>query len=788
MSHSRFPLLVVICLCVLFVFGCRKDDGPAGSDPNDVSGTIVTTLSGIVTDESGTVLGGVAVSAYGHSTITNPNGLFVLSNVRVPGGRCVILAQKAGYFNNSRAGRPVANGITRLHLGLLRTATGYSVNSAVGGTVKVSEGGSVQLPAHAYVTEDGQPYTGTVKVVARWIDPTSSNFYSLFPGDFRARRTDNSETTLYSYGVLNVELYTSTGAKLQLSADKKATLSYPIPSSMLSSAPSSIPLWYYDETIGMWKEDGSAVKQGNTYVGDVSHFTPWNVDVPSTPARIQGHVFLNNKPFEGCIVSVGQSSLVTDATGYYECEVPTSVAIEVSVNSAYNKGIGSNKPRVVGPLAPNDISVQNFSFESRLSYITGVLVDCNNKPVEGVVEIRTALNYSYVFAGKDGRFRATIFSDANEPDAAVQIICRSYAGTGSGTGGVSQVISAEPVPESQTRDIGTVILCNTDPTRAYTELTERTPYELLAFSNRGALLVSKGHSNTAAQVYSTETGAFVKSIEVTAPQYAVFSEDDSRLFVISITGVFQIWDTRTWKKETQLLLPSMNGAVEPMLYPGGDSIAFVYFNKATSTREVVLFNLKTFALTKVYSFTADENNESAKPVLGIRGDGNIVLSLWSTQGKRKVVVLKPGVGAIVSTMIDRVRWSSGGTCVMARNGSRFALYNKDNIEVFDAGTGARVCLIEKDRVLYPSLLAPDVQYAAFAFSPDGSAFAASFSDVQKRPLGIYSSSNGELLKVLSTAGQGEQVYADNILFSPDGSKVCGRFLADGAPQRIWNLR
>ncbi|MER3463504.1 MAG: hypothetical protein C4329_02890, partial [Chitinophagaceae bacterium] len=31
-----------------------------------------------------------------------------------------------------------------------------------------------------------------------------------------------------------------------------------------------------DETSGIWKEESTATKQGNVYVGDVKHFSFWN--------------------------------------------------------------------------------------------------------------------------------------------------------------------------------------------------------------------------------------------------------------------------------------------------------------------------------------------------------------------------------------------------------------------------------------------------------------------------------------------------------------------------------
>ena len=39
-----------------------------------------------------------------------------------------------------------------------------------------------------------------------------------------------------------------------------------------------MPLWYFDEVAGLWKEQGFSRKVGNRYIGNVSHFTIWNND------------------------------------------------------------------------------------------------------------------------------------------------------------------------------------------------------------------------------------------------------------------------------------------------------------------------------------------------------------------------------------------------------------------------------------------------------------------------------------------------------------------------------
>ena len=92
------------------------------------------------------------------------------------------------------------------------------------------------------------------------------------------QNTGGEANLLETFGMLTVELTGSNNEKLQITSDSE--LKFPIANEQLSTAPNTIPLWYFDEENGYWIEDGEATKVGNQYVGTVSHFTPWNVDIP----------------------------------------------------------------------------------------------------------------------------------------------------------------------------------------------------------------------------------------------------------------------------------------------------------------------------------------------------------------------------------------------------------------------------------------------------------------------------------------------------------------------------
>ena len=139
----------------------------------------------------------------------------------------------------------------------------------------------ISLPSNSVVNvATDAPYTGTVNVAVHWIDPTAVDLDQIMPGDLRGIDETGSLKGLKTFGMTAVELTSASGELLQIASGKKATLTMPVPPALLSNAPSSIPLWYFDEINGLWKQDGTATKTGNTYVGDVSHFSFWNCDQP----------------------------------------------------------------------------------------------------------------------------------------------------------------------------------------------------------------------------------------------------------------------------------------------------------------------------------------------------------------------------------------------------------------------------------------------------------------------------------------------------------------------------
>ena len=160
-----------------------------------------------------------------------------------------------------------------------------TIQSGVATEVALPTGTKVNFDG-AFQDENGASYTGAVQVSMFHLKPSDENLSSLMPGMLYAKRENGDEAVLETFGMLNVELRSSGGQKLNLANGHTAEITIRIDNSQLATAPNTIPLWHFDEVGGYWKEDGVATKVGNNYVGTVSHFSWWNCDMQFPTIRL----------------------------------------------------------------------------------------------------------------------------------------------------------------------------------------------------------------------------------------------------------------------------------------------------------------------------------------------------------------------------------------------------------------------------------------------------------------------------------------------------------------------
>lgn len=405
-------------MLMLSISSCRKELNANGNPPTPPTtiDTVITppvpiipidlntkitasSISGFITDEQNKPVTGATVKVGSITVNSDKYGFFEVKNVEVPKFAALITVNKSGYFKGIKTLIIQGNtsGFTRIKL-LPKTVIGSFLSSA-GGTVTASTGLKIVFPANAIVVaSSGNTYTGNVTVMAEWMNPAGTDIVDQMPGDLRAIDSLGNGKKLITYGMAAVEMISSTGEILQIAPGKKARMSAPIPASLLATSPTTIPLWYFDEAIGFWREEGSAQKTGNEYSGEVSHFSFWNYDVPENYSIFSATFkFENGLPISLAKIKISEITNpqnftfgYTDLNGHVSGAIPKNKQLKLEIFSDPQNCI-IHTQNIEALESTLDIGVVTITNPQILtSIISGTVVNCTNNPVTNGYVIYTA--------------------------------------------------------------------------------------------------------------------------------------------------------------------------------------------------------------------------------------------------------------------------------------------------------------------------------------------------------------------------------------------------------------
>ena len=348
----RTSVYLLLAFLLLGLLSCEKEQEDfVTTDTQNINGLVAPVtinVYGRLLDNQGEVVVGARVVAGNKETVTDQFGIWRIDGARVGGGAGYITFQSPQHLPGSRTIHAREGSTYEVLVELLRRDQVYDIAASAGGTIDIAgSGATVTFPAAAFAKTDGTPFTGTARVIAHYMDPSLPQTYRQMPGDLRglAEGADNPTafSLLTSYGMMNIELEDANGNKLFLAADKRATLTFPIPPAYRSAAPASIPLWYFDDK-GYWVEEGSANLVNFTYVGEVTHFTPYNVDVPLSQRetvevcatlRVKSGTLLarSNRSYAVSVTGLGmfRTVVVTDEDGEICVRVPMGQVISFAI-------------------------------------------------------------------------------------------------------------------------------------------------------------------------------------------------------------------------------------------------------------------------------------------------------------------------------------------------------------------------------------------------------------------------------------------------------------------------
>ncbi len=459
-------LFVFLLLSLTVLFACRKEVSFFGTGDNPdvlpVPDPITTVVQGNVLDETGQPAAGVLVQAGSKTATTDGKGYFRIADAPLDKKAALVTATLPGYYKAYRT-FAATSGANQVVMKLIKKTVAGTVSAASGGEVVLNNGSKIALPANGVVTATGNAaFSGTVNVYASYIDPTSADISQIIPGSLLATNKEGKRVLLASYGMMAVELESASGEKLQIKPGTTARLTTAIPASIQASAPATIALWSVDETTGVWQEEGTATKNGSVYVGDVSHFSFWNVDVAQNTVTLSMTLKnSNNKPLVNAAVRIwrtseggasfasGHTDSLGQVSGYVPANEPLSLELlDECGASFYTQNIGAlGKSTDLGT-----VTVANTG--SEVVTIRGKLVDCSNAAVtKGFAIITYGYKVRYAAVNATGDFETT-FTRCSSSPSTVEIV--GVDNTSQQQSSASSVTVAVPLTNA-----GTLSACGT---------------------------------------------------------------------------------------------------------------------------------------------------------------------------------------------------------------------------------------------------------------------------------------------------------------------------------------
>ena len=398
---------------LLSACGGSSDPAPSTSNPTP---TVNATVSGTVRNAAGDALAGVHVSLGSHAVDTDASGKyeFVLANTT---SDTVMRFTKAGFAPQVRRADPLsARSLQAVNATLSPVTYSTTFAPASAATLAVpSSPALVTLAANALVRTGGSAATGPARVEMTVID--ASEVTGIMPGNYEAG-TAAAPQAIESNGALQVEFTDVDGSRLQLATGQSATIRIPAVSRGGSALPTTIPLFYLDETTGFWVQEGSATLHGAAasqyYEGTVTHFTVWNGD------RVLDTVYVNGCVQEAAGSRVGAGVAVSgegvDYIGFTGALTDTTGAFRIAVRkSSVTKLFGQSlSPLRYGPAVDVTVGTTDVTMTSCLVLSSDGYSPPLTFPPTPVTPVPTPVaayagHYTGTYAGNEtGTFDVTI--------------------------------------------------------------------------------------------------------------------------------------------------------------------------------------------------------------------------------------------------------------------------------------------------------------------------------------------------------------------------------------------
>ena len=461
----KTKLFLMLCL-IGIIASCNKDRLPNDDQQNDdtpsnfhenFGNQITRSFIGNVIDINKNPIQNATILIGNSEALTDNNGVFIIENTKVNERFAYIKTEKSGYIHGSRSVMPTS-GINKVTIMLLEETVAGSTNSGTEETISIANGASVSLEGE-YIKEDGTPYTGSLDVIIHHLDPTDENVTLQMPGMLYAENEAGNERMLQTLGMLAVELRGSTGEDLNLANGSTAEIKIPVDPSLLSIAPTTIPLWYFDEDKGYWIEEGEAILVGNNYIGTVKHFSFWNCDIPAEAINLCVTVVNeNDTAFANTRVTITSTTYGT--RGGYTNElgevcglVPSGETLEINVYDFAICGTNVIHTSAIGPYTTDDTLTVIVTESTNIisETVTGIFTDCIENPITNGYIVLTYGDQQFFDKVTEGVFEINMLRCSTEDSFSIEAIDYDNLQT---TGEINYTFNT---PET---NLGNLISCN----------------------------------------------------------------------------------------------------------------------------------------------------------------------------------------------------------------------------------------------------------------------------------------------------------------------------------------
>ena len=653
MKSSFFSIALFV---VFFIFSCSKDSSNDFDNTDQESPefntklnnykratTTIKTLFIRVVNEDNSPINNAIVETGGQKNNTNSKGVLKLINIDGNENFLSVKAFKKGYISTVKTIAPSSIDHQYINITLLKPDYSKNISSDKETIITLNSGVELTLSG-GYITSDETSYSGNVRVNVKHLSTESPSIYDNMPGSLIAQNQNGDIKLLETYGMLGVTLFDSNGDPLNINESNKAKISFPINPEQAFSAPSTIPLWYFNTEKGVWIQEGKANKEGNKYVGYVNHFSWWNFDVPMDLINFCLSIvnsedkILPNQTIEVIRKSTGQTIFkgLTDLNGKSCGAIPKGEKVTIKVinqdiecltdNVLFEADYGNYSSNVA------NINIKVPTNKTTINYlISGQVLNCNGQRNISHLELTHRSKTHHIPTSVKGNFTYNLIGCEGD-----EMFITAYDITNKQSTNTLELNFID-----NTADLGNLTTCENYTDKTYTGNVElRSQSQIDEFS---ALGYTKIIGNLSILGYSNSDVSSLEGLhDLTTIEGYVTLNINPNYFQQPIPNLNGLHNLTSITKDLNLngVYEDLEG-LESLEYIGGDftiSGNIQSLNGLNNLREIDALNIKRSALTNLHGIESLE-----KIGTGSREWGSIIIennfSLLSLEGLENITGL-----------------------------------------------------------------------------------------------------------------------------------------------------